>query len=420
MKTTFKIFLSLTSVLFISSTRLNAEEHSIGYLDRLEAGQACSNIRKLAGSGNPSDLERIAESILSTNEAIKSCAIQAIREQKGPYAVDKLLDNIDDYVRDQKHKGAYEENLKKKLKAIDSIWALGEIGDPIVMSSLLNFYDESDETVRMNIIISIGKFKTKGARNILEILIKSSNETVVIKSMAFEMLDEMKGSPENLIMAQPSPSSIRSGDLIYSGGLTGAPLIITGELPVGHAGIFAGTEIENGKITPVIADCVPNWFKPYGGVRKIIKWKHFLHNYKYPFYGNRTLKMPPDEKQRQDIVQIALQMAAAGFKYTEKHLQQKGPELYDCVGFTEAVYERAGMNPTPNEKESGWGWPLTVAEQFESTVSNSLIPPTTIPMPEILLAEPNPAKEYMKPFEFNETGFTFPSQAVVSPERMFE
>jgi hypothetical protein len=42
-----------------------------------------------------------------------------------------------------------------------------------------------------------------------------------------------------------------------------------------------------------------------------------------------------------------------------------GPEYWeaDCVGFTEHCYEYAGGNPTPDEFETGAGWPLTPREQ---------------------------------------------------------
>jgi hypothetical protein len=59
-----------------------------------------------------------------------------------------------------------------------------------------------------------------------------------------------------------------------------------------------------------------------------------------------------------------------GHHYSDTHFSQKGPADFDCVGYTEAAYEAAGLNPTPDEYETGWGWPLTPSEQFDFTVSN--------------------------------------------------
>ncbi len=61
-----------------------------------------------------------------------------------------------------------------------------------------------------------------------------------------------------------------------------------------------------------------------------------------------------------------------GIEYDTLHLNQKGRKLkngrweFDCVGFVEHVFESKGFNPTPDEYESGLGWPLTVREQRES------------------------------------------------------
>ena len=58
-------------------------------------------------------------------------------------------------------------------------------------------------------------------------------------------------------------------------------------------------------------------------------------------------------------------------RYDGNHLNQKGKVVqriggyweFDCVGFTERIYEDIGLNPTSNSYESGWGWPLTPGEQ---------------------------------------------------------
>jgi len=70
----------------------------------------------------------------------------------------------------------------------------------------------------------------------------------------------------------------------------------------------------------------------------------------------------------------ALEIASWRTEYDGTHNNQKGewfkgwmcgPEYWeaDCVGFTEHCYEYAGGNPTPDEFETGAGWPLTPREQ---------------------------------------------------------
>ena len=157
---------------------------------------------------------------------------------------------------------------------------------------------------------------------------------------------------------------MEKGDLIFTGGIVGT---ISGwvspDMPVGHSGIFAGTEVKDGRLRVVLADCVPNSFKP-GGVRNIYAWHKFTRNYEFPFYGNRTSKARPTAAQREAIVKRALAMGGLGLKYK---LFQKGPAEYDCVNYTEFLYESAGLNPTPDSYESGAGWPFTPWEQFEAT-----------------------------------------------------
>lgn len=156
------------------------------------------------------------------------------------------------------------------------------------------------------------------------------------------------------------------GDILYSGGQTGIPLSWIRELPIGHTSIFIGTKHENGRIVIELVDSVPNYFK-YGGIRKS-NLRKFTHNFKYPYYGNRTTKQKPTKEQREDIVEAVL--SKIGGDYNLSHLNQKGPKSYDCVGISEYAYESVGLNPTPDKLETGWGWPLTPAEQFENTVPN--------------------------------------------------
>jgi hypothetical protein len=74
------------------------------------------------------------------------------------------------------------------------------------------------------------------------------------------------------------------------------------------------------------------------------------------------------------VVNRALEIASWRTEYDGAHNNQKGkwfkgwfcaPKYWeaDCVGFAEHCYEHSGGNPTPNEYESGAGWPLTPREQ---------------------------------------------------------
>ncbi len=76
-------------------------------------------------------------------------------------------------------------------------------------------------------------------------------------------------------------------------------------------------------------------------------------------------------------VNRARHFASMRTEYDGTHNNQKGEEFkgwfcsapyweFDCVGFTERVYEDVGGNPTPNEFESGAGWPLTPREQRDA------------------------------------------------------
>ena len=147
---------------------------------------------------------------------------------------------------------------------------------------------------------------------------------------------------------------------------------------MGHAGLFIGTEAKDGKIKVVIADCVPDFFKP-GGVRNIDSWHNFTHDFMYPYYGSRTTPVKPTPEQRERIAKLAIEMGNKGLTYSDTHFSQKGPVKFDCVGYTEFLYEAVGLNPTENSYETGWGWPLTPWEQFIA------VRPTSRPQSPIIL-----------------------------------
>ncbi|MBI4351315.1 MAG: hypothetical protein HY550_07745 [Elusimicrobia bacterium] len=311
------------------------------------------------------------ETALVMKQAMDQANAPATREA----AVKALLANVENYQASQGNRGPYENNLKARLKAIDSIWSLGEIGDPRLMSSLTKFYNEADDIVKMNLLISMGKLKRndKAGPYIFNVA-ASVMENEVVRAVAFEMLDHIAYPSAVLNLTRSRTVGIEKGDLIYTGGIIGTigswgnP-----DLPVGHAGIFIGTEAKDGKINVIIGDCVPNNFKP-GGVRNIYSWKNFTHQYMYPYYGNRTTPVKPTAGQREGIAKLALELGKKGLKYTNTHIPQKGPEVFDCVGYVEYIYEQNGLNPTDDSYETGWGWPLTPWEQFIATRPNTPVP----------------------------------------------
>lgn len=309
------------------------------------------------------DTRHKSETTVLMQQAMDEASDSSTRDS----AVDALLANIENYQSAAKstNKGVYEDNLKARLKAIDSIWSLGEIGDPRLMSKLSKFYGEADDVVKMNLLISMGKLKQNSkAGPYLFGVAANPQETAVVRSVAFEMLEHIS-YPSTVLNLVPSREvGIEQSDLIFTGGITGT---ISGwvspDLPIGHAGLFVGTEIKNGKISVVIADCVPDNFKP-GGVRNIDSWNNFTHHFMYPYYGNRTTPVKPTAAQRERIAKLAIELGKKGLTYSDTHGSQKGPVKFDCVGYTEFLYEAVGLNPTENSYETGWGWPLTPWEQF--------------------------------------------------------
>lgn len=336
----------------------------------------CSAIKALGASADEGVAKEMAGLLNDADQEVRSCAVRSAGESRNEFAVKALLDTVEDYQKSAgARRGPYEDNIRTRLKAIDAIWSLGEIGSPALMSKLTKFYTEADDIIKMNLIISLGKLKNdKKSGPYLFNIAASPQESAVVRAVAFEMLESI-GYPSTVINLAPSRNpGIEKGDLIYTGGIIGT-IGSWGnkDLPVGHAGIFAGIEIKDGKINVVIADCVPNNFKP-GGVRNIYSWYNFTHHYNYPYYGNRTTPVKPTPEQREKMVKLALELGKKGLKYTNTHVPQKGPDVFDCVGYVEYIYEQAGLNPTPDRYETGLGWPLTPWEQFIATKPNTPAP----------------------------------------------
>ena len=332
----------------------------------------CAALERLGELSSAEASEAVVAAVSDPDPAVQACAARAAGASRNQEAVNALLTNVGVYLAGSSAKGPYEDDLRARLKAIDSIWALGEIGSPSVMAKLREFYSAADAVLRVNLAISVGKLgPNPHSVPYLRSIAASAAEAGAVRAAAFEMLEE-RGETAAVPGLAASAPGIEPGDLVYTGGIVGSVGSFgTSDLPIGHAGIFLGTEVRNNRLYVLIADCVPDNFEPYGGVRNIDSWKNFTHHFKFPYYGNRTTRRAPTQAQRQAIVRLARDMGGRGLTYSDSHFTQKGPDAFDCVGYTEFVYEQAGLNPTDNSYETGWGWPLTPWEQFEATASNA-------------------------------------------------
>lgn len=338
-----------------------------------DADTRCAAVDALKTSADEAAAADLAGLLNDADPQVRACSIRAAGESKNKQAVETLLANIESYQRTTRNgsNGPYEDNIKERLKAIDSIWALGEIGDPALLAKLKSFYKESDDVLRINLLISVGKLgkNAKAGPFLLEIA-ASGRETESARSAAFEMLARI-GQPASIANLAPSKNpGIESGDIIYTGGIIGS---ISGwgnqDLPIGHAALYDGVEIKNGQMNIVVSECVTNNRVP-GGVRNAYSWYAFTHDFRYPYYGNRTTPAKPTAAQRARLVQLGLEMGKKGLKYNDTHFSQKGPLEFDCVGYIEYLYEQVGLNPTDDSYETGLGWPLTPWEQFISVRPN--------------------------------------------------
>jgi len=308
---------------------------------------------------------------LAPDIAARARAIRKDVQTGNTLPIDELLNSIDHYQSTVLSQGSNEGDIKSRLQAIYSIWALGETGNPDIMPRLEKIYGAADDTFKINILISMGKLMLRGkADQRIKNTAENPLETEVVRAAAFEMLEELGQTASLYGLPSSTDPGIAAGDIIYAGGLTG---IISGwfnpDLPIGHTGIFVRTVRKAGRISVVITDCVPDWFIP-GGVRIIHSFKEFTHDFRYPYYGNRTTSPAPTAAQRAKIVALGLELGAKGLSYDITHISQKGPVKFDCVGYSEYIYEKAGLNPTEDKYETGLGWPLSPWEQFISVVPN--------------------------------------------------
>lgn len=219
-------------------------------------------------------------------------------------------------------KSAGRQSGEAGFRLIDAVWALGETGGPAAERALLSAAPQADPTVRLNIDAALAKIAGRAAAG---------------------------GRAE-----EPAAAHLEPGDILFRKGYFGLLNSVIGAQTAGHVGVYAG--VENGEHM-VIEGWLP--------VRKV-PLKVFIAG--WPYYGNRTTPARPTAAQRTLIVDYV--RAQLGKGYDMAHTGQKGPEKFDCVGLAEAAYEAAGLNPTPDEFESGWGWPLTPTEQYEHTLPN--------------------------------------------------
>jgi hypothetical protein len=92
-------------------------------------------------------------------------------------------------------------------------------------------------------------------------------------------------------------------------------------------------------------------------------------------WGARRIKGSLSSAQQASLKARIDYFAGYKVRYDGNHFNQKGKWFsgsggyweFDCVGFTERIYEDIGVNPTNNSYESGWGWPLTPGEQRDSS-----------------------------------------------------
>ncbi len=150
---------------------------------------SCALIDVLSSSEDSSILKGLSKHINSGDDSIRLCASKSAGQNGSEATIDALFANIENYKMQTLNKGPYEENLKTKLAVIDSIWALGEIGNPIIISRLAKLYNSSDEVLKVNIVISIGKTKTAKAIKILKNIANSSKEAPILRATAWEMIN---------------------------------------------------------------------------------------------------------------------------------------------------------------------------------------------------------------------------------------
>lgn len=138
---------------------------------------------------------------------------------------------------------------------------------------------------------------------------------------------------------------------------------------IGHTGIYGGErqliDVKGGRGGSSLQMAVPvtEWLKDFA------------------FWGAKRHRSSPDglaDEKQQALEARIRYFASWRTEYDANHFNQKGKFVaeswyrdepfweFDCVGFVERVMEDIGLNITDDDKESGWGWPLTPREQRDS------------------------------------------------------
>ena len=315
------IALALIAPLMQTVFAANLEESRSGTeLLRLAAQSgADSSVPALpAPAGKPADAERqaVLDSILEESKIFAGAsdsgqeAVALINYLHSPRAAAALRGTTN------------SEADADRFSAIDAIWALGEQKKSSSAPVLVNMLPSADYTVRLNILAALKKINAAAPGTIL----------------GLEKADY---------------SVIPPGDILFRKGVFGT---LHPSMPVGHVAAFYG--MENG--VAMVIHAVDT-----SGVTKASMEVFVAEK---PYYGNRTTTVPPTAKQRTEILSWLVKQI--GKPYATWHIRQKGPDVFDCVGLTEAAYEHVGLNPTPDELEQGWGWPLEPHEQYDHTVGH--------------------------------------------------
>lgn len=134
---------------------------------------------------------KAAQLLADAKGELEICLSKTAGDTKNPYAYKYLESNIEEFIYGSDKSG--EKDLKKKIAAINSIWSLGEIGSPKVMEKLEQYYNGSDEVLRINIIFSMGKLKEKKGLPYLKKIATNTLENEAVRSAAYEMIDELEG-----------------------------------------------------------------------------------------------------------------------------------------------------------------------------------------------------------------------------------
>ncbi|GAB4031474.1 MAG: hypothetical protein Fur0012_08730 [Elusimicrobiota bacterium] len=151
----------------------------------------CSLGEAISRTGSDRAQRKIAGLLSGADSDLAICLSRIAGESKNPYAMAALSGNIEDFVYNSDRSG--ERDVKKKIAAINSIWALGEIGSEKVMDKLEKYYNGSDETLRINIIFSMGKLKDARVLPYLSKIAGNEKESEAVRSAAYEMIDELGG-----------------------------------------------------------------------------------------------------------------------------------------------------------------------------------------------------------------------------------